>query len=122
PPGYNVLADDIAERQGFLPLIRSAFTGQTVRLPVTWYDPRELRSVHVEEGNRVAIDATFFPVLDRQGRVTHVAVLFKDVTREESARGEMERERDLLSAIVEQSGDGIVVVDDKGVVRLVNAE
>src|SRR5947208_10656667 len=34
----------------------------------------------------------------------------------------MERERDFLSAIVEQSGDGIVVVDDKGVVRLVNAE
>src|SRR5438105_11546877 len=56
PPGYNVLADDIAERQGFLPLIRDAFGGRTVRIPVTWYDPRELRSVHVAEGNRVAID------------------------------------------------------------------
>jgi signal transduction histidine kinase len=96
PPEYNVLADDIAERQGFLPLIREAFAGKTVRMPVTWYDPRELRSVRVEEGNRVAIDTTMFPIHDREGRVTHVAFLFKDVTREETAREETERERDLL--------------------------
>ncbi|TMA19043.1 MAG: PAS domain-containing sensor histidine kinase [Deltaproteobacteria bacterium] len=96
PPEYNVLADDIAERQGFLPLIREAFAGKTVRMPVTWYDPRELRSVRVEEGNRVAIDTTMFPISDREGRVTHVAFLFKDVTREETARKETERERDLL--------------------------
>ena len=122
PPGYNVLADDIAEREGLLPLIRDAFAGRTVRLPVTWYDPRELRSVRVEEGKRVAIDTTFFPIRDREGRVIHVAVLFKDVTKEETSREQMERERDLLSAIVQQSGDGIVVVDEKGLVRLVNAE
>src|SRR2546421_9775778 len=122
PPEYNVLADDIAERQGFLPLIREAFAGKTVRMPVTWYDPRELRSVRVEEGNRVAIDTTMFPISDREGRVPHVAFLFKDVTREETSREEMERERDLLSAIVEQSGDGIVVVDEKGLVRLAHVE
>jgi signal transduction histidine kinase len=91
-------------------------------MPVTWYDPRELRSVQVVEGNRVAIDTTMFPICDREGRVTHVAFLFKDVTREETSREEMQRERDLLSAIVEQSADGIVVVDEKGLVRLVNAE
>jgi len=97
PPEYNVLADDIAEREGVLPLIRDAFAGKTVRLPVTWYDPRELRTVHVEQGNRVAIDTTFFPIRDREGHVTHVAVLFKDVTKEEQAREETERERDLLA-------------------------
>src|SRR3954467_7058713 len=96
PPEYNVLADDIAERQGFLPLIREAFAGGTVRMPVAWYDPRELRSVHVEEGNRVAIDTTMFAIQDRQGKVTHVAFLFKDVTSEQTAREETERERDLL--------------------------
>src|SRR3954471_3896641 len=103
PPGYNVLTDDIAERQGFLPLIRSAFAGQTVRIPVTWYDPRELRSVRVEQGNRVAIDTTMFPVHDRGGGVTHVAVLFKDVTSEQTAREDTERERDLLRSREEES-------------------
>ncbi|MFL5396849.1 MAG: ATP-binding protein [Myxococcales bacterium] len=97
PPEYSVLSDDIAERQGFLPLIRKAFTGETVRIPVTWYDPRDLRSVRVAEGNRVAIDTTMFPIRDRQGDVTHVGVVFKDATRDETAREELEKERDLLS-------------------------
>ncbi|MFL5294078.1 MAG: ATP-binding protein [Myxococcales bacterium] len=97
PPEYSVLSDDIAERQGFLPLIRKAFAGETVRIPVTWYDPRDLRSVRVAEGNRVAIDTTMFPIRDRQGEVTHVGVVFKDVTRDETAREELETERDLLS-------------------------
>src|SRR4051812_15606438 len=97
PPGYSVLSDDIAERQGLLPLIRRAFAGETVRIPVTWYDPRDLRSVRVAEGNRVAIETMMFPIRDRQGDVTHVGVVFKDVTREETAREELEKERDLLS-------------------------
>jgi signal transduction histidine kinase len=97
PREYSVLSDDIAERQGMLPLIRRAFAGETVRIPVNWYDPRDLRSVRVAEGNRVAIDTTMFPIRDRQGDVTHVGVVFKDVTRDETAREELEKERDLLS-------------------------
>jgi len=97
PPEYNVLRDEIAERGGLLPLIRRAFEGHVVRLPVTWYDPRELRQVHVERGNRVAIDTTFFPLFGRNGAVTHVAALFKDVTAEQQAKEEVEAERDLLS-------------------------
>jgi signal transduction histidine kinase len=59
--------------------------------------------VRVEQGNRVAIDTTMFPVQDREGRVTHVAVLFKDVTSEETAREDTERERDLLRSREEES-------------------
>jgi signal transduction histidine kinase len=122
PPEYNVLRDEIAERAGFLHLIRRAFEGHVVRLPITWYDPRELRQVHIERGNRVAIDTTFFPLFGRDGAVTHVGALFKDVTAEQQAREEVEAERDLLSAIIEQSGDGILVVSDDKRVRIVNRE
>jgi PAS domain S-box-containing protein len=122
PPEYNVLRDEIAERSGVLQDIRRAFEGHVVRLPVTWYDPRELRHVRVEQGNRVAIDTTFFPLFDRQGAVTHVAVVFKDVTAAQQAKETLEAERDLLSAIIEQSGDGILVVDDDLRVRIVNCE
>ena len=122
PPEYDVLRDEIAERSGLLQLIRRAFEGQVVRLPVTWYDPRELRQVHVERGNRVAIDTTVFPLFDRQGAVSHVAFVFKDVTAEQQTKETLEAERDLLSAIIEQSGDGVLVVDDDLRVRIVNRE
>src|SRR5512135_1690826 len=52
PPEYNVLRDELAEQQGFAPLIRRAFAGETVHLPSVWYDPRQLEHVKVVEGRR----------------------------------------------------------------------
>jgi PAS domain S-box-containing protein len=82
PPEYNVLQDEIAQRNGVLELIQRAFRGETVTLPPIWYDPRELKQVEVKEGRRVAMAATFFPLVDEQGTVTHVAIAFKDLTAE----------------------------------------
>lgn len=113
PPEYNVLNDEIAEKNGVLPLIRRAFAGETVRVPTVWYDPRELKQVHLKEGRRIAMQSTFFPLLDRSGAVAYVAIAFKDVT------AETERQ-ELLEAIVQQSGDGIMVTDPEGVLRIFN--
>jgi PAS domain S-box-containing protein len=87
-----------------------------------WYDPRTLRKVTVREGHRVAISATFFPVRGRDGRITHVAVAFRDMTAEMRATEEAQAERDLLWAIIEQSGDGVIVADADGVLRIFNPE
>lgn len=98
PPEYNVLRDEIAEREGVLGLIHRAFAGETVRLPPVWYDPRELRQVRIEQANRVAIEATFFPLRQpATGVVTYVAIIFKDVTAEITAREQAEAERDRLA-------------------------
>ncbi len=120
PPGYNVLHDEIAEKNGVLDLIRRAFKGETVTTPPVWYDPRELRQVKVEKGNRVAMTATFFPLLDRAGAVTHVAIVFKDLTAELVQREQLEAERELLSAIVDQVNEGVLMADERGVFRVVN--
>ena len=116
PPGYNVLKDEIAAKNGVLELIQRAFTGETVTMPPLWYDPRELTQVHVEKANRVAMQATFFPLSDRGGKVSHVAVLFKDMTAETVHREELEQERELLSAVIDQVGEGIVMADADGVI------
>jgi PAS domain S-box-containing protein len=99
PPAYNILEDDIAEQQGFLPLIRRAFAGETVKVPTLWYDPRELKRVDVKEGRRVAIEMTLFPLFYGNQVIGHVAVSFKDVT----ASLELEAERDRLRALQEHS-------------------
>jgi signal transduction histidine kinase len=92
PPEYNVLADEIAAERGVSGDIARAFAGETVKLPPIWYDPRELKQVHVDAGRRVAIEATFFPLRDAAGVLKHIAVMFKDVTVDELVR---ERERRL---------------------------
>ncbi len=113
PPEYNVLQDDIARARGVLPLIERAFAGETIRTPMVWYDPRELTTIKVAEGRRLAMTSTFFPLPDADGRIAHIAVIFKDVT------AEVERQ-EMLEAIVAQSGDGIIVADSDSVVRIFN--
>lgn len=120
PPDYNVLQDEIAESQGLTGLIRRAFAGETVTTPTIWYDPKELTHINVSDANRVAISCTFFPLASPGGRVGHVAIAYKDVTGELLAQERAEHERDLLRALIEQSGDGIIVSDAAGVVRIFN--
>ncbi len=122
PAGYNVLRDEIAEKNGVLDLVHRAFAGETTHIPPIWYDARELTQVKVTEARRVAVASTFFPIRDTDGRVTHVAIAFTDVTHAVEAREQAEEERDLLRAIFEQSGDGIMVCDAQGVVRGLNPE
>jgi len=86
PPEYNVLRDEIAAANGMLGLVKRAFAGEVVSTPPLWYDPRELRQVAVTEGRRVAITTTFFPLRDSTGAVTHVGIVFKDVTPEMEKR------------------------------------
>lgn len=120
PPDYNVLQDEIAARRGVLDLIRRAFRGETIHTPPIWYDPRELKQVRVTAGNPVAMSASFVPLLDRAGAVSHVAVVFKDMTAEMVHREQLEQERELLAAIVDQVTEGIIMADAAGTLRLAN--
>ncbi len=129
PPEYNVLLDEVAKERGVLDLVHRAFRGETVSIPPIWYDPKDLQHVKVKEGRRIAVSATFFPLLDKQRRVTHVAIAFKDLTAELLARDEAEARREeaetknsLLHLVLEQSGAGVIIADEKGVVRVFNAE
>lgn len=115
PPGYNVLRDEVAERTGVASLIRRAFQGETVRLPLTWYDPRDVEHVSVEHGRRVAVEPTFLPLLDAAGNVMNVAVLFRDVTAHTRAQARL-RAHEAVSRVLA----GAEAVDD--VVRIVLAE
>ncbi|MGZ6142581.1 MAG: ATP-binding protein [Myxococcales bacterium] len=120
PWDYNVLKDEIAARNGVLELIQRAFAGETITVPPIWYDPRELTQVKIEKGNRVAMSATFLPLRDRGGNVSHVAIVFKDMTAEVVQREQLEEERELLSAIIDQVSEGITMADERGVLRIVN--
>jgi signal transduction histidine kinase len=105
PPEYNVLHDEIAERQGLLGLAKRAFAGETVQTPTFWYDPRELEQVHVTEGRRVAISIMLMPLFDPSGNVEHVALVFKDQTEETLARERAEAAQAVAEAAAAQRAD-----------------
>jgi len=117
PPEYNVLEDDVLERQGFLAVVRRAFAGETVRMPPIWYDPRELEQLEVREGRRVGIQVTLFPLRRRGGAIEHIAVCARDVT----AELELERERDefaLAAAALRESEERFRVTFEQSAVGI----
>jgi PAS domain S-box-containing protein len=120
PPEYNIRQDEIAAELGVLAMLERSFEGETVSTPTFWYDPRELRSVHVSEGRRVAISMTTFPLRGPDGRIAHVVATYRDQTAEVVAREAVEAERDHFKALFEAALDGIVQVDDGGVVLEIN--
>jgi len=133
PPGPCVLEGEAAggaSPGGVSALIRRAFEGETVHLPVTWCDPRAPRApgdflpAPATERRQVAIEVTFFPLRDAAGVVTHVASIYKDRTdellaerraaelleRERLARADAETQRERLYAVFEQAPAAIAIL------------
>ncbi|HVV51607.1 MAG TPA: GAF domain-containing sensor histidine kinase [Polyangia bacterium] len=93
PPEYNILRDEIAAANGVLGLVQRAFAGEVITTPPLWYDPRALTQVKVTAGRRIAMSSTFFPLRDAAGAVTHVGMVFKDMTAELERQAQEERAR-----------------------------
>ena len=120
PPEYNVFQDELADANGQLAILKRAFRGETVETTPIWYDARELKQVTIAEARRCAMICTAFPLFDESGAIAHVVFVFKDVTAELQTQERAEAERDLLRAIIEQSGDGIIVADAGGELTIFN--
>jgi sigma-B regulation protein RsbU (phosphoserine phosphatase) len=91
-----------------LPLARS-LRGETV------YDCQLfLRNPSVPEGVWLSLDSS--PLKDENGDVCGGVVIFRDVT---SKKRELERV-ELLSAVVEQTADSVIITDREGVIEYVN--
>ena len=120
PPEYSLRKDELVARLGLLVLLDRALAGETVTTGSFWYDPRQLEHVHVVDANRVGLECTVFPLPARSGRVEHVGITYRDVTAELRACEETAAERDRLRAILEQSGEGIIVADRDGAIELFN--
>lgn len=119
PVGYDVLGDEAAA-PAVRDALRRALAGETIAIPPLWYDAHAVARTPGALGRRVATQSTFLPLADRTGTIAHVALIFEDMTAELVQREQLEEERDLLAAVVDQVGDGIAMADAGGTLRLVN--
>ena len=114
--------DDVAARHGMQDLVRRAFAGEVVHAPAFWYDAPGAQPNRIAKGasRRVAVSASFFPLLASGGTVELVAGMFKDDTAEMLAREQVAGQVRLLRQLVEETADLVFVKDREGHYVLAN--
>lgn len=84
---FNILRDEQLIAAGMLPQIERAFRGEVAVVPPIPFELRA-RSDQPARGRRW-IGSTFFPVLDRHGRLSEVVCIHHDVTERVAAETEV---------------------------------
>ena len=89
---YNIFQDNIVEKYGFMPQVKSVFEeGKTVRFEIR-YDTAELESLQLEGRAFVILDISIFPIIDTDGHIINAMIHQADITArkksEESLRSE----------------------------------
>ncbi len=109
---YNVLKDDLVERQGLLPLIRTVYeNGETINFNCRW-DGNDIPTMDLKGSNEVFIDATMFPIFNSKGEITNVVLNWWDITEQKKAEEALSLISSRNQAILESVPDIIMEVDN----------
>jgi PAS domain S-box-containing protein len=104
PEGYTVLEDPELEKQGAIPDIRRAFQGETIITPPLRYDISRIAASG--KGRILWTQGHFFPVRDRDGKVTHVVLKHIDLTAQMSVEQELRASEERFRLATHAAGIG----------------
>ena len=108
---YNIFEDNILEKQGFLPLVRSVFEqGSTVRFQIK-YDSSQLRNISVVRNASTFLDVTVFPIRDHHGKISNAVIQHTDISERKRAEEALQGSEKFLEQVVENIPDMIFVKD-----------
>ena len=129
PPEYRLFDDPLIQGTPVLLGARRAFAGELVRLPPLWYDTPKQPLARGGVPRRCAVECTWMPLFDREGRVSHIVLLYRDATAERLAQEQVSAERDRLretqnrlQALLDHAPAVIFVEDLQGRPLVLNRE
>ncbi len=80
PPGTSLNEERGLKRTGLLePQIKRLLAGARIETPPFWYDPQEIGLPPTQKG-KICLRVTAFPLLDFEGAVKMIAVMYEDLT------------------------------------------
>lgn len=111
---YNIFQDNMVEEQGLLPLVQAVYErGETAHFEITWTSAR-LRGFNLQKTEPVILDVTIFPIKDTQGRLTNAVIQHVDITKRRQAEEALRANEYKFRRFVEESIDGLLLIDEQG--------
>ncbi len=93
--GYNILEDEQLKKAGITEDIKKAFSGETVKLPETYYDPAEIGKT----GRSRWIEGYVYPLITGDSKDFDVVCVHNDVTEQKRSELLRDEQNKLLELI-----------------------
>jgi PAS domain S-box-containing protein len=117
---YNVIADNIVEDQGYMPLVQSVFReGKTVNFDLV-YDSNNLKILPLDQSAQVVLNVTIFPIRDSMGKITHAIIQHIDITERKQAEDQLRNQEATLRGVLDATQESIWLFSTDGRVLMAN--
>ena len=106
---YNILRDSGQIELGNMPLIKKAFKGEVVRLPVFEYDaPSTLKKLNIPgESKKRWVHPLLFPVKDENGMIKSVVLIIENITARKKSEEELKESEETYRNIFHNAQVGL---------------
>ena len=111
---YNVLQDKQLEEAGILPLLKKAFSGESVEFPIHRYDKAKTHEISENVAGDFWLRAFAYPVHGPAGNLLEVVVIQEDVTKRKLSEEVLRESEEKLRGLYELSPLGIALTDMNG--------
>jgi PAS domain S-box-containing protein len=87
--------------------------GETAHFEIVWAGA-QLKGLNLQQKEPVILDVTIFPIKDTQGKITNAVIQHIDITERRRAEEALRANEYKFRRFVEESIDGLLLIDEQG--------
>ena len=107
---FNIFEDPVLKQHGLIPLIRKAFKGEPVNVPIIEYDS-DRHPVDAKTKEKLWIEGHLYPVKDATGAIREVVLIQEDVSARMQTEANLKLSEERFRHVFEDGPIGIHLID-----------